>query len=469
MVTEPGFAQLPAKSVAVNLDSAHVVLQNIRHTPLDEFAIIVYLCVFYVISVVTYRRPSLGLAGLILIEPFALYRDVGATTLTLPKVAIAAVAVGLLLRRPRLRALIDPRALPLVFSACAIIAATALSYFQAEYKAAAVRETFKAIEYFVVFALALLCYRADPEERIVRNVCFFVAFIVSAIALSQEFTTAPAGMWIAHHAIPRIAGPLEGPNQLSGYLGLLLPVMVAFALSTRANAFELAAIFVTICAEVLTLSRAGVVSTFIGVGITLYALRGRNSKVYALGLALPVAIGLACVFLIGGEISHFWSAESQLQPSGLGTRSQLWSAAYRLWMQHPLLGIGAGNYEFELGSVGFPGIHTHSNSGYIQALVEGGIPLLLSVLAMTWYSIRTFAGDNRRALVAGMLGASIAMALHEALDYLLFFPKIGVLFWLLLGLSTACLLQSSSDKGKPGNGEAGDGVTSIPDYEGALP
>lgn len=442
-------------------------MQTIRHTPLDEFAVIIYLCVFYVLSVMTYRRPALGLAGLILIEPFALYRDVGATTLTLPKIAIAAVAIGLLLRRPQIRALIDRRALPLVLAACAIILTTALSYFQADFKAPVIRETFKAAEYLVVFALALLCYKTDPDDRILRNVFFFVALIVSALAISQEFTTAPAGIWIAHHGVPRIAGPLEGPNQLSAYLGLLLPILVAFVVIGRANIFELLVILITVCSDILTLSRSGVVASIVAVAVTLYALRGRNTKLYAMGLALPVVIGLAAVGLIGGEISHFWSTEPQFQPSGLGTRAELWQAAYRMWQTHPLLGIGAGNYELELGSVGFPGIHTHSNSGYIQALVEGGIPLLLSVLVMAWFSIRTFLGNTRSPFVVGMLGAAAGMALHEGFDYLLFYPKIGMLFWVMLGLAVASLIEADKDQGEPLAGDHPD-FSGTPHYEAAL-
>jgi len=50
----------------------HIVLQTIRHTPLDEFAVISYLVAFYVLTMATFQRPVYGLAGLVLIEPFAL-------------------------------------------------------------------------------------------------------------------------------------------------------------------------------------------------------------------------------------------------------------------------------------------------------------------------------------------------------------------------------------------------------------
>lgn len=410
-----------------------------RHTPLDEFAIIVYLGAFYILTVMTYRRPILGLAGLLFIEPFALYRDVGATTLTLPKVAIAAVVVGLVLRRAPISALLGKPVKPLLLSAAAIVLATAITYFEAQYKGPVIRETLKAVEYLVVFSAAVLCFRMDPDERVLRWVFFSVALTVSVLAIAQEFSAAPAGMWIAHHAVPRIAGPLEGPNQLSGYLGLLLPVLIAFTLKQRANVLELAIVGVVICADILTLSRAGVVSSFIAVAVMLYASREQSAKIYALGLALPVLVGLAAVLMIGGELSHFWSTDSQFQPSGLGTRAQLWEAAYRLWIQHPLLGIGAGNYEMELAQVGFPGIHTHANSGYIQALVEGGLPLFGAVVATTWLSIKTFAGRTNGFLSAAMLGAASGLAFHEAFDYLLFYPKVGVCFWLLLGVGAAAL------------------------------
>ena len=430
-------------------DSAHVVLQTIRHTPLDEFSIIVYLCVFYVLGMTTFRRPIFGLAGLILIEPFALYRDVGATTFTLPKIAIAAVAVGLLLRRPPLRDLLRKPALSIVISALAIVAATALSYLQAEFKTPVVRETLKAMEYLLVFALAFLCYRIDPDETIVRRVLFFIAAIVSLLAISQEFTSAPAGIWIGHHAVPRIAGPLEGPNQLSGYLGLILPLLFAFSL-TRASWFEWAVVGITLAAELLTFSRTGVATSLIAVFVVLVVLRVRSVKLYTLGLALPIFLGAAAVVLIGGEVSHFWSTAPQFQPSGLGTRAQLWEAAYRLWLRHPLLGVGAGNYELELGSAGFPGIHTHSNSGYIQALVEGGFPLLISVVVVTYFSIASFARNpNGSAIITGAFGASVGIALHELLDYLMFYPKVGVLYWVILGIGCACLTQVNIKDGLP--------------------
>ena len=74
---------------------------------------------------------------------------------------------------------------------------------------------------------------------------------------------------------------------------------------------------------------------------------------------------------------------SEPLPNGLGTRRQLWDAAWRLWLRHPWLGVGAGNFELELGQAGYPELHTHANSGYLQALVEKGIPGIGALLWLT--------------------------------------------------------------------------------------
>jgi len=212
-----------------------VVDQTIHKHALDWLALVVYLCTFALVAYATRRRPSLGVAALILVDPFALYRDVADTTLTLPKIVLVAVWAGLALRRDALDAAIgllrDQRARPLLVCATLVVFATALSVGHADFRAPALRETLKAIEYLLLFVTVIVALRLDPNEGVLRVTIAVALGLVTIAALSQEVLGAPSGFWFFNHPIPRIAGPLEGPNQLSGYLGLGLPVVAAFVMT----------------------------------------------------------------------------------------------------------------------------------------------------------------------------------------------------------------------------------------------
>jgi O-antigen ligase len=380
----------------------------------------------------TVRRPAYGVAGLILLDPFALYRYVGPTTLTLPKAALIGLLIGLAFRRVDVRPLTNRAARPLFYGALAIVAATALSGVDADFLPPVVRETSKALEYLFAFGGAVLALSDDRDEGPVWTACIAVAILVSGLALREEFAGAQSHVAIGALLVPRIAGPLEGPNQLSGYLGLLIPVLLSALLGRRdagIGARLRAAAFIALplaaASDVLTFSRAGALSAIVAC-----------LAVSTAGVALAVA-ALALAGRNGGPLAHFLSAHEVDAPSGLGTRSELWRAAIALWKRHPLFGVGAGNYELELPRVGLGDVHTHANSLYLQSLAEGGIPLLSAWLWTIWASLATFVGRARSAaLVAGVLGASAGLALHQTVDCLTFYPKVGFMWFLLLGVGT---------------------------------
>jgi len=133
------------------------------------------------------------------------------------------------------------------------------------------------------------------------------------------------------------------------------------------------------------------------------------------------------------------SAAQENYAGGVGTRSQLWHAAFSLWRHHPLFGVGAGNFEFEIGTVGPKNIRTHANSLYFQTLAEQGV---VGFCAMLWLTIKSVqsvwqSGVASNPLVVGALGASVALALHQTVDLLVFFPKIGGWWFVVLGIGIA--------------------------------
>jgi O-antigen ligase len=421
-----------------------VVDQAIHKHALDWIGVIVYFLVFVAVAVATRRRAIYGIAALIVTDPFALYRDVADTTLTLPKVALVAVVTALLTRpqawRAASSALAAPRVRILLVCAGAVFVATGLSIAQAEHAVPAVRETLKAFQYIVLFATVVVAWRLEPDELPVRMAFAVTLGAVAIAALSQEVLGAPSGFWFFNHPIPRIAGPLEGPNQLAGYLGLMLPVVTAFALLRRPSGAELAVLGAGAMTLVLTLSRSGVVAALFALALVFLLAPSPRRRVALLSLLGGAAAGFAVLVLYGSTslLARFSSFAEVERSGGVGTRAQLWHAAFALWQQHPLFGIGAGNFELEIGKVGPAGIRTHANSLYLQALVEGGIPLLIATLATVAASIAAFVrAPLREPLVLGALAASAGLAVHQIFDFLVFYPKVGGMWWIVLGLGVA--------------------------------
>src|SRR6185503_12139074 len=102
-------------------------------------------------------------------------------------------------------------------------------------------------------AVGYVALRAEPDESFVRGAFAWTTAIVCVMALAQEMIGAPEGVFLAGHAIPRIAGPLEGPNQLAAWLGIVAPVALAFFGQLRAIGG------LSILTGLLTLSRGGTI------------------------------------------------------------------------------------------------------------------------------------------------------------------------------------------------------------------
>ncbi|MBD5604409.1 MAG: O-antigen ligase family protein, partial [Candidatus Eremiobacteraeota bacterium] len=422
-----------------------VVLATPHRTALDPVAIALFALVAMGVAIATVRRPAYGVAALLVLDPFAWAHDVGPTQLTLGKLALAGLIVGLALRRSSPGALWDARTRPLVGGACAIVVATALTALPAVYIDAVARAALKAVEYLAAFCATTVAVAADAAaERPLTVAMLGVGAVVCLLAVAQYATGAPSGTLVDGHVVPRIAGPLEGPNQLAGYLDFVLPIALVLALrGGRTRPAALTVFVLAAVTDLLTLSRAGLVGALVAVAVAFVATRGTvvsrrlvvpATALGALLVAGAIRLGFAARLLSDSEVVH---------ENGLGTRAELWPAALRLFASDPALGIGAGNFELRLPSVGLVGVRTHANSLYLQSLAEGGIALFAAT-AWTIGAAVTLClrNSSRSPLVIGIGAGSVGFAVHQVFDVLTFFPKVGEMWWILLGIAAGTIAKT---------------------------
>lgn len=416
-----------------------VTLRHETHVPVDLPSALVYAACAIAVALLTRRRPALGVAALLVLAPFDLARYVGPTTITTLKAGLLGMLAALAFARPDIAAF---RTLPvraMLYAFGALLLAVALSATHAQYEGAVLREGFKDGEYLLLFVGAVVAFATDPDDRPFWRMLEVAVALVSLSALAEYVVGAHSGIFLHGQSFPRIAGALEGPNQLAGYFGVALPVLVARSLVHR-DRILLAVIALAAVTDLLTLSRSGIIGAGIGVALVLVVLRPFRGDAlrFAAVLAVVVGIGVALAVRAGVPVGYFSLDQAPQIADHLANRSQLWHAAIVLWQSSPWVGIGAGNYELELGTVGLSGVRTHANSIYLQSLAEGGIIGLLATVALFATTIVVLARSGvRRPLVVGALGAAVALASHQVLDDLFFFPKVASAYWLVVGVAIA--------------------------------
>lgn len=122
-------------------------------------------------------------------------------------------------------------------------------------------------------------------------------------------------------------------------------------------------------------------------------------------------------------------------------RLVLWAAAARMYLEHPITGVGPDNYRLLYGRyAGIPQAdpRTHSNNSYLELLVGMGAVGALALGWCAWRVIRrgrvAVAGTD--PLVGGLLAAVIAIAIHGLVDSFAGFTPTYVLMAITLGLFT---------------------------------
>jgi len=141
---------------------------------------------------------------------------------------------------------------------------------------------------------------------------------------------------------------------------------------------------------------------------------------------------------------------SQLSNASSPPRAELWRAGLKMWLTHPLLGIGPDNfrhvYGMYLGQTEFDDRIT-ANSWSVEVLATtGSVGMIVSMLSMIamlilarrhWPSLTT---RSARVLALGLSVALLTFFVHGVVDYFMEFTPTYSLFWLsgglLIGLMT---------------------------------
>jgi O-antigen ligase len=125
-------------------------------------------------------------------------------------------------------------------------------------------------------------------------------------------------------------------------------------------------------------------------------------------------------------------------------RVRIWMSSLKVFRDHPLFGVGLGNFEFISPPYNFPvesavGRYARKveipHNEYLFIACQAGIFVLLSFFLLIYFGTRSgFRLSNLGGVYFGSLSGMIALLIHFLFDNPLYLPLNGFLFFLLIGL-----------------------------------
>jgi len=241
----------------------------------------------------------------------------------------------------------------------------------------------------------------------------------------------------------RITSLLFQFNSTAGYLNLVIPTAIACAVLAQDRVLKILG-FTCACfaavAVFLTQSRGGLLALVGVVIIALWLLVPRRLT----RIKMVAASALLCLLLLPSLMNRFERLQAVDDATEL-SRLAVWQAAGMMFLEHPVLGVGYGNYRSLYGDLAPDRLlsRVEAHSLYLQLLAETGLVGFCGFAFFLWtsffFSLQSFrTHDSLSRIVAfGACGAIVATLIHGAVDY--FFnasPQFGALFWLVLGLGS---------------------------------
>lgn len=220
----------------------------------------------------------------------------------------------------------------------------------------------------------------------------------------------------------RLAGAVHGiyenSNELALILVLTLPFCAAFLLRARGwwrKAFWGTAAMLMVYATMLTGSRAGTLALLVSGAVCLreFGIRGRRLGLLIAVVGVAMAIMLAAGDTVKDRFNDMFGDEPTTDAgrAAYGSaqkRQELFWKSVAVTAEHPVFGVGAGNFN------SISGLWHDQHNTYTQMSSEGGVPAFVLYVLLLWCALANLRkinllapADSEEVLFAMALRASL--------------------------------------------------------------
>jgi putative inorganic carbon (HCO3(-)) transporter len=339
---------------------------------------------------------------------------------------------------------------PLGRAALGFLLAALLAVPVAEQQGAAATKFLLLVGSVTLFALVALRIRDWRRLEVVIGSAIVAGLVISMHALYQKFTgdLSRIGFVSSSGTVEyRVTSFFSHPNQLAGFLGVLIPVAAALARHFTHRWLRIVArvlVPLALAAVLVTYSRGALVGL-----LALPLLFIRDPRTWP-----ALAAGLTVIVLLSpGAWQDRIAGAGSLQTPEIASRVDIWSAAIEAFQQRPVLGWGLNDFPSAYLALERPGrnflgqgqfdLPPTAHNLYLNTAAEQGLVGLvaLALLGVGWLALtrrlRRRSDARDRALGTALLGVGIVLALHNLFDVTFVDPKTSTLVWALIGAGAA--------------------------------
>lgn len=358
---------------------------------------------------------------------------------------------------PKHRLLWPPMCWPiLLFMAYAVA-----RYATADIEYAARQEMIKVLLYGFLFFAILNNLHRQETTGVVGAALLFIGTAIAFYALIQ-FLTDSDKVW--HFLRPqsyakRGSGTFICPNNMAGYLEMLLPLGLAYTLTGRFT--HLQKVFIGYAALMIftgitvSISRGG----WLAAGSALLVLfiffvRQRGYRLQAAGM-LAAFVVIATLILTNAELSTQTQDKLDTESVTGDVRGLIWGPALQMWQDHPWWGVGPAHFDYRFRAYRPASSYIQArpdrvHNDYLNTLVDWGlVGALLVLLAWvcffggvlrSWPFVQRAQNDltarrsNRASFVLGGVLGLVAILIHSFFDFNMHIPANALLALTLMAL-----------------------------------
>jgi O-antigen ligase len=278
--------------------------------------------------------------------------------------------------------------------------------------------------YLVLFLVSLQAFGDPPVRRKFLKATLYAGFAIAILSTLQYFTSDGAIYWMFRVAAGRPFGPFVNPDHYATFIELILPLAIYEAQRDRAGSWAHTAIVGALYGSVIAgASRTGAIVVTVEI-LTLPLLLKRPAIAGKL-IAMSVLFAGLATAIVGWDV--LWKRFQDKDPWRY--RREIAASTFKMIGERPWTGFGLGTYATvypEFASFDIGKVVDHAHNDWAEWCAEGGIPMLLLLMAIALASLR------RAIHHTWALGIHAAF-LHSLVDFPLQIPAIAFLLFTLLG------------------------------------